>query len=102
MSDLVNAIYRFLYVTLDDLYQPIANKGPLVDRLYGAMSGLLGPVARYLMEQPIGSGLVAGPSFEVYTFESDSPPVDQLRRLAESVLAAHPGLAHLGPTFERL
>ncbi len=102
VSDLVNAIYRFLYVTLDDLYRPIADKGPLVDRLYGAMGGLLSPVARYLMEQPIGNGLVAGPSFEVYPFESDPPPADQLRSLAVRVLAEHPGLASLAPAFERL
>lgn len=102
VSDLVNAIYRFLYVTLDDLYQPIADKGPLVDRLYGAMGGLLGPVARYLMEQPLGSGLVAGPSFEVYPFESDSPPAEQLRRLAYRVLSDHPRLTSLAPAFERL
>ena len=102
LSDLVNALYSFLYLTMHDLYQPVADKGPLVDRLYGVMSGLLGPAARYLMEQPVGGGLVAGPSFEVYTFDQGSSAVDQLKSLAERVLADHPGLAPIAPAFERL
>jgi len=102
VSDLVNALYRLVYLTMDELYQPIADKGSLVGRLYTAMSGLLSPAARYLMEQPVGGGLVAGPSFEFYSFDSGSPAVDQVKTLAELVLAAHPGLAHLAPTFERL
>jgi hypothetical protein len=87
---------------MDDLYQPVADKGALVDRLYALMSQLLGPAIRYLMEQPVGGGLVAGPSFEVYPFDSGSPVVDQLTGLAERVLAEHPKLASLAPVFERL
>jgi len=34
---------------------PAVDKGPLVDRLYTLMSGLLSPAARYLMGQPVGS-----------------------------------------------
>ncbi len=102
VSDLVNALYRYTYLTMDELYQPVADKTPLVGRLYGVMSGLLGPAARYLMEQPVGAGLVAGPSFEVYRFDPGSPAVDQLKDLAVHVLAEHPGLAPLAPGFERL
>jgi len=102
VSDLVNALYRYLYVTMDDLYQPIADKGPLVGRLYTLMSRLLSPAARYLMEQPVGGGLVAGPSFEAYSFAPDSSPVDQLMSLAERVLSEHGGLAPLAPAFEGL
>ncbi len=102
VSNLVNALYRYLYVTLDDLYQPIADKGPLVDRLYLLMSRLFGPAARYLMERPVGDGLVAGPTFEVYSFDFDSSPADQIKVLAERVLAEHPGLAALAPALEQL
>ena len=102
LSDLVNALYRFLYLTMDDLYQPVVDKEPLVDRLYGVMSALLGPAARYLTEQSVGGGRVAGPSFEVYRFDPASPAVDQLKALAARVLADHPGLAPLAPGFERL
>ena len=102
LSDLVNALYRFLYLTMDDLYQPVADKKLVVDRLYGVMSGLLSPAARYLTEQSVGGGRVAGPSFEVYRFDPASPAVDQLKALAARVLAEHPGLASLAPGFERL
>jgi hypothetical protein len=102
VSDLVNALYRYLYLTMDDLYQPSTDKGPLVGRLYLLMSQLLGPAVRYLMEQPISGGLVAGPSFEVYRFEAGIPAGEQVKSLAERVLTDHPGLAPLAPAFERL
>ena len=102
VSDLVNALYRYLYLTMDDLYQPVADKGLLVQRLYTVMSGLLGPAIRYLMEQPVGGDRVAGPSFEVYPFEPGPPVVDQLKGLADRVLVEHPGLAPLASTFELL
>ena len=102
VSDLANALYRYLYLTMDELYQPTADKGPLVDRLYTVMSGLMNPVARYLMTQPVAGGLVAGPTFEVYGFDPEATAVDQLKRLADRVLSAHPGLAPLAPVFERL
>jgi len=102
VSDLFNALYRYTYFTLDELYQPVADKGPVVDRLYTVMSGLLGPIARYLTERPVGGGLVAGPSFEVYSFDPNSPAVDQLKTLAEAVLAEHHKLAPLASVFERL
>ena len=102
VSDLVNALYRFLYLTLHELYQPGADKGPLVDRLYRVMSGLLGPAARYLMGQPVGGGLVAGPTFEAYPFESGPAPADQIKGMAAQVLTDHPALAPLAPGFERL
>jgi rubrerythrin len=102
VSDLVNALYRMLYLTMDDLYQPVSDKAPIVDRLYLVMSQLLGPAIRYLMEQPVGEGLVAGPSFEVYEFDPVTPPVEQIRALAEPVLTDHSGLASLAPALERL
>src|SRR3990172_1005209 len=34
---------------------PAADKGPLVDRLYTLMSGLLSPATRHLMGEPVGS-----------------------------------------------
>lgn len=102
VSNLANALYRYLYLTMDELYQPVADKGPLVDRLYTLMSGLMGPVARYLMTQPVGTGLVAGPTFEVYEFDPALPAVDQVKGLAEQVLRTHPGLAPLAPVFEAM
>jgi hypothetical protein len=102
ISDLANALYGYLYVTMDELYQPIVDKGPLVDRLYTLMSGLMSPVARYLMIQPVGGGLLAGPTFEVYGFDPAVPAVEQTKKLADRVLDAHPDLARLAPVFERL
>lgn len=102
VSNLANALYRYLYLTMDELYQPVADKGPLVDRLYTLMSALMGPVARYLMTQPVGNGLVAGPTFEVYGFDPALPAVDQVKGLAEQVLTTHPDLTPLAPVFEAM
>jgi hypothetical protein len=44
------------------------------------------------MEQPVGEGEVAGPSFEVYEFASHSP-LDELVALAGEVARDHPQLA---------
>lgn len=93
VSNLVNALYRYLFLTLDELYEPAADKGPLVDRLYLVMTRMLGPAARYLMEQPVGEGRVAGPTFEVFDFDESSSAVAQLSILAEEAAVDHPPLA---------
>lgn len=92
LGDLTNAVYRYLYLTMADLFSPVPDKSALVGRLYGLMSGVLRPLARYLTEQPIGGGFTAGPTFEVFEFDPDSPPAIQLQGLGERVADEHPRL----------
>jgi hypothetical protein len=98
VSDLFNALYRYTMLTLDELYQPRAEKGPLVDRLYGLMSRALGPVARYLTELPVGDGQVAGPTFEVHEFSEE--PVAELRAMVAKLAPQHPPLASIAALFD--
>jgi hypothetical protein len=93
VSDLFNALYRFTLQTLDDLFEPREDKGPLVDRLYSLMTQSLAPTARYLMTLPLPGGLVAGPTFEVYEFEQT--PAAEIRTLVTLVTAQHPQLGPL-------
>lgn len=92
VAEFANAVYRYLYLTMDELFRPAEDKGALVDRLYGLMSGVLRPVARYLTEQPVGGGMTAGPTFEVFAFQADTSPADQLRALGAVVMEGHPSL----------
>jgi hypothetical protein len=91
VSDLFNALYRYTYLTLHALFEPRDDKGPLIGRLYRLMGNGMRPVARYLMEQDVGGGHVAGPTFECFDFDRDPP--DQLGEIAGAVAAAHPQLA---------
>ena len=86
VSDLFNALYRYSYLTLDELFKPVDDKGDLVGKLYQLMSNAMGPVATYLMEQP-----GAGPTFEIYDMGSD--PGGTVRALADQVAQSHPGLS---------
>ncbi len=95
VSDLFNACYRYLFFILADLYGEHPDKGPGVGRLYGLMAGTMSSIAHYLVEQPLGNGEFAGPTFEIYEFDSDDRE-RELIRLADEVARRHPGLAHLG------
>ena len=99
-SDLFNAAYRYLYFTLDELFGPVAEKGPLVGRVYTLMSAVLGPLANYLMQQPTGNGGVCGPTFEVFEFSGE--PRRGLGELAAMVRQEHPGLADIAGTVAGL
>lgn len=98
-SDLFNATYRYLYVTMDDLFGPTADKGALVGRLYALMSGALSMLALYLTSIPAGDGKVAGPTFEIYEF-GDADPLASLRELAATAIVEHPELTPVAELIE--
>lgn len=103
---LSNAVYSLLLVTMDELYQPLAAgaKGRVVGRLYAVMKDVLGPVARFLMSQPIAPGAAthAGPPFTFYRFPSPERAVDEVRRLAQRSASAYPELAAVAARLESL
>jgi hypothetical protein len=55
------------------------------------MKRQLAGIGRYLMSQPVGDGLMAGPSFEIVDLGPD--PDAALRDLAVRAVAGHPDLA---------
>jgi rubrerythrin len=91
VSDLFNGTYRATFYILDALTSPNPKQDPLIDRLYLLMSGVLAPLARYLMQQSFPDGSVAGPTFEHYDLGSD--PGATLKQLALHVAEVHPDLA---------
>jgi len=89
--DLFDAVYRMVYLVLDRLFRPVDDKAPLVKRLYRLMSEGLGPLAVYLMCQPVRPDKVAGPCFGIFEFAIE--PDEELKRLGSAVLPGHPELA---------
>lgn len=89
-GDLFNALYGLTFVTMQALFSVTADQGAEIFRLYGLMKDCMAPTARYLVQQPIGDGVHAGPPFEVYRFSGD--PWVEAATLAHEVAAAHPDL----------
>jgi hypothetical protein len=87
VSDLFNALYGLVFVTMDGLFSGSSDQGALVGRLYTLMSHCLAPTARYLVRQPVTDARTAGPTFEVYRFEGD--PYVETAALAAAVSRDH-------------
>ena len=98
-SDLFNALYRVMFVTMDNLFAPGANQGALIGQLYALMSDCLAPVACYLVSQPVGDSHNAGPTFETYRFDAD--PWGETYELAAAIANDHPALAGVVDSLER-
>jgi Ferritin-like len=99
--DLFNASYRHLLLTMNDIFSGEADQNALIGVLYHVMVRLLRPLGRFLAAQPIGEGLTAGPTFELYEFGS-SPRVPQLVELADRSATAFPELADVADDVRAL
>lgn len=97
--DLFNACYSYLLVLLEDLFQPIDTdtEKELVNDLYAVMGGMMPPIARYLTDQPIAKDVNrhAAPTFELYSFNSNRDPMDEISELCEEAVNDIPELSHL-------
>jgi len=87
VSNLFNACYGLVYVTMSDLYSGTQDQAAAIGRLYALMSGCLAPTAQYLARQPVTEDRTAGATFEVYQFEAD--PWRETIGLARSVSEDH-------------
>ena len=92
VSYLFNSAYRYLYLLLAQLLTAQETKTPAVGELYRVMTGVMGPLARYLVSQPLPDGGVAAPTFEVVDLDTDRAR-EQLRERAAIVSSAVPELA---------
>lgn len=90
VAELANALYCMVLVIIDELCEVGVDQGALIGDLYGAMGGLLAPVAHYLTSFPIGDGLVASPTFEFFEFAGDAR--SQIVGMAQALVSDHPRL----------
>ncbi len=97
VATLANALYSFVLYVMDELYAPGADANALISDLYGAMAGLLSPVAHYLTTLDVGGDYVASPTFEFYEFAG--APRAEIVALAQALVGDHP---HLEPVIHQI
>jgi rubrerythrin len=101
VSDLFNACYRYLFLILAELFGPLQDKSAAVGRIYDIMMRGLSGLARFLVQQPVEDGHFAGPTFEIFEFNSPTPEAE-LAELTARVVRLHPELGGVGETITEL
>jgi hypothetical protein len=91
LSDVFNALYGLVYITMADLFSGTYDQGERIGRLYTLMSDALSPVAHQLVRIPIGDDQNACPTFETYRFTID--PWAETAEMLEHVVSTHPKLS---------
>ena len=101
LARLFDAAYCYLLCLLDALYQTTRmTEGPghtspryAMERTFiAAMGGILYPIATLLVQQPVGNGMHAAPTFGYYDFAEDRSKRDQLLGLCAQTAAHYPTL----------
>lgn len=100
VSDLFNASYGLIFVTLDQIFSGTGDQSRLIGRLYALMSDCLAPTARYLVRCPIDDDTTAGPTFEPYPLGAE--PWSHTAELAADVEVGHPDLAGVAANLATL
>lgn len=92
VSRLFNSIYRGLYLAMNRMFTDEANQSRAVGVLYLLMADVLSNLAHFLMQQPIGNGQYAAPTFEIFEFETEAP-LAEVTSLSKEAAEQFPELA---------
>jgi hypothetical protein len=99
VSDLFNAIYRCLYLTMDRMFNADGDQARAVGVLYLLMGDVLAQIAHFLASVDLGDGTkAAAPTFEIYEFRTQSP-LQEVQDLSERAARAFP---ELNPVYEAI
>jgi len=101
VSDLFNALYRGVYLTLDQIFSGEAEQQRAVGLLYVVMGDLMSRSARFLVQQELDDGTFAAPTFEYYEFSGDLA-VDEVRVLADRAATHFPDMISVRDAIEGL
>lgn len=82
IAELADAVYTYVFVLMDRMFLPDSPDEELIGELYGTMTAILGPLARYLMTVPVDDDHVAGPPFGFYEFPDPDNAEEHLRSMA--------------------
>ena len=102
VSHLFNAIYRGLYLAMNKMFTDEANQAKAVGALYLLMADVLSNLGHFLVNQPIGNGEYAAPTFEIFEFETDTPLAEvtalsnRAAKLFPELASVHEALRGLG------
>jgi len=91
LSNAFNALYGLTFLTMSDLFSGQHDQAERIGRLYTLMSGCLAPVARRLVQIPLGDGQHACPTFEWYRFTED--PWQETAGILERLGRSEPEMA---------
>lgn len=95
VSRTVDAAFCYLLLTLEKLWDvsSVDGRGSLVgSNMFPLMTGILAPLAGFLIQQPVGSaGEVAGPCFGYYPFASGAGALNDLKQEIQAAIDAYAG-----------
>ena len=94
VSRTVDASFCYLLLTLEKLWtvSSVDGRKKLIGTMFPLMSGILAPLAKFLVQQPIGStGEVAAPCFGYYPFGSRSSALADLQKEIQTAIDAYAG-----------
>jgi hypothetical protein len=74
----------------------------ITNNIMNLMSSVLRPLALFLVTQPLKDGKNAAPAFNLYKFNDNSTPCDQLKALIRDARMAYPDLGGVVRVVERL
>jgi hypothetical protein len=98
VSDLFNAVYRCLYLTMDRMFNADGDQARAVGVLYLLMGDVLAQIAHFLASVDLGDDRKAAPTFEIYEFSTTSPLLE-VQDLSERAARAFP---ELNPVYEAI
>jgi len=94
VSRTVDAAFCYLLLTLEKLWTVSSADGrqKLVGTMFPLMTGILAPLAKFLVQQPIGiAGEVAAPCFSYYPFGSPDSAFADLKQEIQAAIDAYAG-----------
>lgn len=98
VSNLFNGAYRYLFHVMDELFSATPEQIGHVGRLYRIMTGVMSPLARYLVTQQV-NGEHAAPTFEIYDLDPANPE-SHMMRLADEAVKFYPELETVAQAVE--
>ena len=87
-SDLFNGAYRYLFHVMEKLFSATPSRSQHVGRLYRLMTGVMSPLARYLVTQQVDDKHAA-PTFEIYELDPADPGSHVLQLAEDAVRLNH-------------
>jgi hypothetical protein len=88
-----DAAYCFLLLTIERLWTIKADDSRhklVLGNMFGVMMGVLAPLAKFLVQQPIGrKGETAAPCFGYYQFDKSSSALKQLQHEMKNTIDAY-------------
>ncbi len=98
VSDLFNAVYRGLFLTMDRTFSGDGDQARAVGVLYMLMADILVQIAGFLASVEPANGMKTAPTFEIYEFRTASP-LEEVKALSEQAARMFP---ELSPVYEAI